>query len=269
MTKVILLTGASSGIGLASANKLSSEQHVVYGTTRDAERLNGVSFKPVKMDVTDDGSVQNAIDQIIKAEKKIDVLINNAGNGITGPAYAMPYEMAKKQFEVNFFGVVRMCSAVIPHMLQQKKGLIINISSLGGLFGLPYQALYSASKFAIEGYSESMRMELRKTGIRVVVINPGDFKTDFGRNREKLSFTLQHEALHKNYQAAVNNMEKDENAAPGPEAVALKLSKIIEKSNPSHRYLVGQPSQTLVPLLKRLLPGALFEKLLSEHYGIK
>jgi len=242
---------------------------MVYGASRNPERLNGVQFQPVKMDVTDDESVNKAIGQVIETEKKIDVLINNAGNGIAGPSYAMTYEMAKKQFEVNFFAVVRMCSAVIPHMLQQKKGLIINISSLGGLFGLPYQGLYSASKFAIEGYSESLRMELRKTGVRVVVINPGDFKTDFGRNREKISFPLQHDALSKNYNDAVKIIEKDEGTAPGPEKIARKLSKIIESSNPSHRYLVGQPSQTMVPLLKRLLPGALFEKLLSQHYGIK
>ncbi|MGH2552656.1 MAG: SDR family oxidoreductase [Chitinophagaceae bacterium] len=269
MKKTILITGSSSGIGLACANKLASRQHNVYGCSRNPDQSGGSMVQAVKMDVTRDDSVAYAIYQIINAEKKIDVLINNAGNGIAGPAYSMPYEMARKQFEVNFFGVVRMCSAVIPHMLQQKKGLIINISSLGGLFGLPYQGLYSASKFAIEGYSESLRMELRKTGIRVVVINPGDFKTEFGHNREKISFALQHDELKKNYQDALTNIEKDETSAPGPEKIAKKICRIVESSNPSHRYLVGQSSQTIVPLLKRLLPGALFEKLMSQHYGIK
>ena len=269
MKKVILVTGASSGIGFATANKLASMKHIVYGSSRNPEQVKDVMFQPVKMDVTDDESVKKVIDQIINTEKRIDVLINNAGNGISGPAYAMPDEMAKKQVEVNFFGVVRMCSAVIPHMLQQQNGLIVNISSLAGLFGLPYQGLYSASKFAIEGYSESMRMELRKTNVRITVVNPGDFNTHFGHNREKMDFPLQHDALSKNYQAAVEIMEKDEKSAPGPEKIAKKLSKIVESSNPSHRYLVGQVSQTMVPLLKRLLPRSLFEKLLSSHYGIK
>jgi short-subunit dehydrogenase len=269
MKKVILVTGASSGIGHATASKLASMNHIVYGASRNPEQVKDVMFQPVKMDVTDDESVKKAIDQIINAEKRIDVLINNAGNGISGPSYAMPYEMAKKQFDVNFFGVVRMCSVVIPHMLQQPNGLIINISSLAGLFGLPYQGLYSASKFAIEGYSASLRMELRKTNVRITVVNPGDFNTHFGHNRDKMDFPLQHDVLSKNYQAALEIIEKDETSAPGPDKIAVKLSKIVESKNPSHRYLVGQVSQTMVPMLKHLLPGSIFEKLLSSHYGIK
>jgi len=150
MKKVILVTGASSGLGLATATALAAQGHTVYGTSRNITRIEKVSFKPLAMDVTDDASVTAAVNQIIKDEGKIDVLINNAGNGITGPLYAMPVAFAKKQFEVNFFGVVRVCSAVLPGMIDRKQGLIINISSLAGLFGLPYQGLYSASKFAIE-----------------------------------------------------------------------------------------------------------------------
>ncbi|MBS1530539.1 MAG: SDR family oxidoreductase [Bacteroidetes bacterium] len=158
MGKVILVTGASSGLGLATAKALAAQGHTVYGTSRDIKRITGVSFTPLQMDVTDDASVKAAVDKVIKEQGHIDVLINNAGNGITGPLYAMPVDSAKKQFEVNFFGVVRVTSAVLPSMIEHKHGLVINISSLAGLFGLPYQGLYSASKFAIQGYSESLRM---------------------------------------------------------------------------------------------------------------
>lgn len=197
MKKVILVTGASSGIGLACANALQANGHIVYGSARDLKRLKGTPFKPIELDVTQDDSVKAAIDAIIKAEGKLDVLVNNAGNGVAGPAYAMPVENAKEQFEVNFFGVVRMCGAVLPGMIAKGQGLIVNISSLAGLFGLPYQSMYSASKYAIEGYSQSLRMELRNTGIKVSIINPGDFKSDFSQNRSKIPFTIKMRSLSK------------------------------------------------------------------------
>ena len=269
MAKVILVTGASSGIGLACANALQAKGHTVYGSARDLKRLSGVAFKPIELDVTSDTSVKATVDQIIKAEGKLDVLVNNAGNGVTGPAYAMPVESAKQQFEVNFFGVVRMCSAVLPVMIEAKQGLIINISSLAGLFGLPYQSMYAASKFAIEGYSESLRMELLNTGVKVTLINPGDFKSDFTQNRSKVPFPLKNEALEKEYNAAVAAMEKDESVGSDPALIGKTLCKIVDASSPKHRYLVGKFDQTMVPTLKKILPGGLFNKLMNDHYGIK
>ncbi|MEP6746869.1 MAG: SDR family oxidoreductase [Bacteroidota bacterium] len=269
MKKVILVTGASSGLGLATANALAAQGHTVYGTSRDNNRLKGVSFNPLQMDVTEDVSVNDGIGKVIKAEGKIDVLVNNAGNGITGPLYAMPVDAAKKQFEVNFFGVVRVSSAVLPGMIENKQGLVINIGSLAGLFGLPYQGLYSASKFAIEGYSQSLRMELQNTGVRVTVINPGDFKTDFTGSREKLPFPLANAQLKKEFEAAVASMEKDENIGADPGKLAAQICKIVGKSKPAHRYLVGAFGQTIVPTLKSILPGAVFVKLMNDHYGIK
>ncbi|GAB2697602.1 SDR family oxidoreductase [Mucilaginibacter koreensis] len=269
MKKVILVTGASSGIGLACANALQAAGHTVYGSARSLSRLANVSFKPIELDVTDDASAKNAIDKIVSAEGKLDVLVNNAGNGVAGPAYAMPVEDAKKQFEVNFFGVVRMCSAVLPGMIKSNAGMIVNISSLAGLFGLPYQSMYSASKYAVEGYSESLRMELRKTGIKIVVINPGDFKSDFSQNRQKINFNLDNAELKNAYDVAVASMEKDESIAPSPDMLAKKLVNIVSTSNPNHSYLVGLIGQTIAPKLKRILPGSLFEKLMCDHYGIK
>ncbi|MES2274509.1 MAG: SDR family oxidoreductase [Bacteroidota bacterium] len=269
MKKVILVTGASSGLGLATATALAAEGHTVYGTSRDAKRIKDASFKPLSMDVTNDASVNAAIDTIIKAEGKIDVLINNAGNGITGPLYAMPVDIAKKQFEVNFFGVVRVSSAVLPGMIEKGTGLVVNVGSLAGLFGLPYQGLYSASKFAIEGYSESLRMELRNTGVKVTVLNPGDFKTDFTGNREKVPFTLKNDKLKGEFEAAVAAMEKDESIGAAPSKLAAEVVKIVGKSNPKHNYLIGAIGQTIAVTLKSVLPGGLFVKLMNDHYGIK
>jgi short-subunit dehydrogenase len=267
MGKVILVTGASSGIGLSVANALQARGHTVYGSSRDLSRLKSASFKPVQLDVTDDASVKSAVDKIIKAEGKIDVLVNNAGNGVTGPAYAMPVEYAK--FEVNFFGVIRVSSTVIPKMIEAKQGLVINVSSLAGLFGLPYQGLYSASKYAIEGYSQSLRMELRSTGVKVVVINPGDFKTDFTQSRDKVPFPLKNEQLEKEFNSAVASMEKDESVGANPDVIGKKICQIVDSSSPSHRYLIGALGQTIAVPLKRILPGGIFEKLMNDHYGIK
>jgi len=269
MKKVILVTGASSGLGLATANALSAQGHTVYGAARSIDKVKNASFSTIQLDVTDDASVKAAVDKILAAEGQIDVLINNAGNGITGPLYAMPVELAKKQFEVNFFGVVRMCSAVLPHMIEKKQGLVINIGSLAGLFGLPYQGLYSASKFAIEGYSESLRMELRNTGVKVTVVNPGDFKTDFTGNREKAPFPLRNDKLKAEFEAAVAAMEKDESIGADPSKLAAQICKIVDTSSPKHNYLVGAIGQTIAVTLKSILPGGLFVKLMNDHYGIK
>jgi short-subunit dehydrogenase len=269
MKKVILVTGASSGLGLATATALAAQGHTVYGAARSIDKVKDASFNTIKLDVTDDASVKAAIDKILATEGKIDVLINNAGNGITGPLYAMPVELAKKQFEVNFFGVVRLCSAVLPGMIEKKSGLVINIGSLAGLFGLPYQGLYAASKFAIEGYSESLRMELRSTGVKVTVINPGDFKTDFTGNREKAPFTLKNDKLKGEFEAAVAAMEKDESIGADPSKLAAQICKIVDTSNPKHNYLVGAIGQTIAVTLKSILPGGLFVKLMNDHYGIK
>lgn len=269
MKKVILITGASSGIGLACANMLSKKGHQVYGTSRNIERLKYASFRPLALDVTDDQSVAKVYNYILEQEGRIDVLINNAGNGVAGPAYQMPLELARKQFEVNFFGAVRVSNTVLPGMLLQNEGLVINIGSLAGLFGLPYQSMYSASKFALEGYSQSLRMELRNTGIKVTIINPGDFRSSFSTNRDKTPFTLHSQQLAMEYEAAIQSMERDEHMAPDPGQLARKVVQIIQSGNPRHRYLVGQFGQTIVPALKQVLPCTVFEKLMTRHYGIR
>jgi len=269
MKKVILITGASSGIGLACAKQLHADGHIVYGSSRNANRLIAFPFKAVSLDVTDEASVKKAYANIIRSEGRLDVLINNAGIGISGPAYASNMDGVKRQMETNFFGLVRMSNAVLPNMITRGRGLIINISSLAGLFGLPYQSMYCASKHAIEGYSESLRMELRRTGVRVVVINPGDYASNFTASREKLPFTLNQPYLEANYIAALASMERTELAAPRPERAARKISSIIRKQKPAHRYLVGTLEQIIVPTLRRLIPRRMFDGIINDYYGVK
>jgi short-subunit dehydrogenase len=269
MNKVILVTGASAGIGLATARTLANNGHRVYGVSRTAKNHKGYQFEAMQMDVTDDRSVQDVVRTILAKEGRIDVLINNAGNGIAGPLYAMPVEAARTQFDVNFFGVVRVSSAVLPEMIKRKEGLIINISSIAGLIGLPYQGLYSASKFAIEGYSQSLRMELFKTGINVAVVNPGDFKTEFTGNRQKVPYDFPDERLSNDFMAAIKSMETDESKGGDPAVVAETICRIVDSPAPRQNYLVGDFGQTIAPLLKKVLPGRLFVKLMNDHYGIR
>ena len=269
MKKIILVTGASSGLGLATASLLCAQGHIVYGTSRSNNGIKNIAFHSLQMDVTEDASVQAAVEKIIVKEGRIDVLVNNAGNSIVGPLYSMKVNDMEKQFAVNFFGVVRVSTAVLPGMIEKRKGLVINISSLAGLFGLPYQGLYCASKFALEGYSQSLRMELQKTGIYVTVINPGDFKTPITSNREKLPFTLSNDQLKKDYEAVIDYIEKDENKGEDAKRLASLVCSIVNNPKPAQRYLTGAVGQTIVPLLKSVLPGSLFVKLMNRHYGIK
>ena len=180
--QVILITGASSGIGKATANLLVQQGYTVYGTSRKAsESTNGVRM--LTMDVTQPASIQQAVEQILSEQGRIDILINNAGLGISGALELETDEEIGKQMDTNFMGVVRMCKAVIPIMRKERKGFIINISSIGGLIAVPFQGFYSASKFAVEGYSEALQHEVRPFGIRVCLVEPGDFYTNFTANR--------------------------------------------------------------------------------------
>jgi short-subunit dehydrogenase len=269
MKKIILVTGASTGIGLATVHALAKKGHQVYGVSRSIVHTSESSFLSIQMDVTDDSSVRDAVNEILAKEGRIDVLINNAGNGIASPVYAVPISVAKAQFEVNFFGLVRVSNAVLPGMINSEAGLIVNVSSIAGLIGLPYQGLYSASKFAIEGYSQSLRMELFKKGIRVAVVNPGDFKTAFTSNRYILPLNFPDERLANNFNAAVHSMEEDEHNGGNPVEVAATICKIVDTNIPRQNYLVGAMGQTIAPFLKQWLPGRLFIKLMNAHYGVR
>jgi NAD(P)-dependent dehydrogenase (short-subunit alcohol dehydrogenase family) len=172
MKMVVLVTGASSGIGLAIANYLSKRGYIVYGGSRSAAPSK--TFRAVKLYVTDESSISKVVEDIIDREGRIDVLVNNAGVGSAGAVEKTPLKDIRKSFEVNFFGVVRMTQAVLPHMRHQHFGRIINLSTLGSMIGLPFRAFYSASKGAMDLMTESLRLETERFGIKACTVHPGE-----------------------------------------------------------------------------------------------
>jgi len=270
--KVIVITGASSGIGKSSAAYLASKGYTVYGTSRHAslppKSNDSDSFFMIKMDIDDDVSVNKAIQYIIKKEGRIDVLVNNAGWGISGAIEETSLDLAKSLFETNFFGQLRSCNAVLPSMREQRHGLIINISSIGGILGLPFQGLYSATKFAVEGLTEALRMEVKEYGLNIVLVEPGDFKTSFTRRRKKIS-TINKKSVYQN--KAMKTMavvEHDEQQGSSPVKIAYLLEKIICSSHPKIRYQVGSFSQKFIAKMKGVFPGKFTQWILMKYYKI-
>ena len=266
--KVILVTGASSGIGRACATRLSDEGHHVFGTSRRPQTENlGLTW--LQMDVTDDLSVQQGVQLILDQCGRIDVVINNAGSGYGGAVEDTSIDEAKATFETNFFGVLRVCHAVLPSMRAQNDGLILNVSSIGGLMGLPYQGLYSASKFALEGLSEALRMEVKGFGVHVVLLEPGDIKTAFTDNRRNTRGAVENSIYQSTYRRVLDKIESDERGGADPDVVAQAASRIVATRKPGVRYVAGPFYEKLAILVKRLVPAALFERIMMMNYGVK
>jgi len=267
--KVVLVTGASSGIGRACAELLAARGHRVYGASRrpatGPPRISTV--ESIAMDVTNDASVRDAVAGMIAREGRIDIVVNNAGFGIAGAVEDTSVEEAREQFEVNFFGVLRVCRAVLPALRKQRTSYIVNIGSIGGLIAIPYQGLYSASKFALEGLTESLRMEMRQFGVNVVLIEPGDHRTGFTDKRRRTADSESNPAYRARFQRAVERMAADERSAPEPEAVARLLLRIVKKARPRLRYTAGPAPQRAVVWLKRVTPYALVEKVMDFYYS--
>ena len=188
--------------------------------------------------------------------------------GISGSIEDSSHEDMHLQMSTNFMGYVNMIQAVLPAMRKQGSGTIVNISSIGGLMGLPYQGFYAASKFAVEGLSESLRMELSPFHIKVIVLQPGDFHTSFTANRKPVR-AGDDSAYKAQFQMTLSIIEKDEQGGLKPEFLARKLAKILEKKNPCHHYIIATLEQKFAVILKRILPGSWFSSILSSHYGIK
>lgn len=263
---VILITGITSGFGRAMAERLSADGHRVYGTHRHAtEFLPGVTY--IKADATVQDEVEAAVKQVLDAEGRIDVFINNAGMGIGGPLEFTSMEDAERQMDVNFVGMVRFVRQVVPVMRAQGGGRIICFSSIGGLMGLPFQGLYSASKFAIEGYCEALRLEVRSFGIDVVVIEPGDFATAFTARRKSVSDPAAHQ-VYKTYAESLSSIENDEQTGLKPEYLAGKISRIVRKKRPAYHYIISTLEQRLSVVLKRILPPPWFAAILSSYYKL-
>lgn len=269
MEKVILITGISSGFGKETARLLNEAGYIVYGTVRSETAISN-KVKTLKMDFTDLASITRTVNVIIEKEGRIDILINNAGMHTGGAVEATSADNVRLQMETNFYGLVHLTREVLPHMRKTGGGRIINISSIGGLMGLPFQAFYSASKFAIEGFSEALRMEVERFNIKVIVINPGDFSTSNSANRRKyLAAHSDGDAYYVQFQRTLAVIEKDESHGWKPEVLAGKILKIVRSANPRQRYIIGSFEQRLAVFLKYVLPGRLFRKILESHYSIK
>jgi NAD(P)-dependent dehydrogenase (short-subunit alcohol dehydrogenase family) len=218
------------------------------------------------VDVTDDDSVEHAVRAVLDREGRLDIVVNNAGMGLAGPVENTSIEEARRQLEVNFFGAHRVCRAVLPAMRSQGGGYIVNIGSIGGVIAIPYQAMYSASKFALEGLSEALRMEVRRFGIRVVIIEPGDHKTALTQNRQ---FTeMSSEAYRQSFEAALARTAHDEQSSPGPDQVARLLYRIVNRRNPRLRYTIGPVAQRAAVWLKRLAPNSILEYGMRTYYRL-
>lgn len=268
MKKVILITGVSSGFGRATAKLLALAGHKVYGTVRsDTAPIENVGF--LRMDLTDFDSIRTAVSAIKESEGRIDVLINNAGMHTGGSCETLPMEFVKKQIDTNFTGMVAVTREVLPLMRENGGGTLINFSSIGGLMGLPFQGYYSAAKFATEGFSEALRMEVKRFNIKVVLINPGDFHTSNSANRRSfLTPSTSDDPYSKQFEKTLKVIEHDEGNGWQPEVLAAKLVKIVQLKSPRHRYIIASFEQKLAVLLKYILPGRLFAAILEGHYLI-
>lgn len=264
---VAIVTGASSGIGEACAAELVRRGFRVYGTSRRAG-FAPAAFDPLVMDVTDEASVERGVASVLARHQRVDCVVNSAGYGLGGAIEDTSIDEARQQFDANLFGVMRVCRAVLPAMRRRTSGLIVNISSLGGLFGLPFQGLYSASKFALEGLTESLRMETRAHGINVVLIEPGDVRTAITRNRIVAAAARNGSAYGAAFQDALAVIEKEEGNGVTAASVASLVGRITAASRPRLRYTVGHAGQRVTVVLKRALPGALFERVLMSFYRV-
>ncbi len=266
MSKVILITGGSSGIGKSIGEFLSDKNYKVYGTSRNPDNYKGSRFPIVALDVTESKTIQQCIDSVIKIEGRIDVLINNAGAGITGPIEETPEAEIKRNFETNFFGPIAVIKAVLPQMRKQNSGLIINVTSIAGYMGLPYRGIYSASKGALEIITEAFRMELKDFNIQMTNVAPGDFATNIAAGR--FHAPVKEDSAYSKYGEVLKAIDEDVNKSANPIEVAKVVHKIIETRNPKIHYKVGAFMQKFSIVLKFVLPDTVYEKLLLNHYKL-
>lgn len=268
MPKVVFITGASSGIGKAIGTYLSEKGYNVFGTSRDPEKIKDSPFQLLKMDVNDTASIESVISEIISQTKRIDVVINNAGVGITGPMEETPESEIKKAFQTNFHGPLNVIKTVLPQMRLQGFGHIINITSIAGYMGLPYRGIYSATKAALEIAIEAMRMETLQFGIKMTNLAPGDFATNIAAGRYHAP-VLENSPYKSAYSNTLDLMNKDVDAGEDPAKIAKIVHRIIENPNPKIHYIVGSPLHKFSIVLKRILPDRVYENMLLKHYKLK
>lgn len=261
---VALITGASSGIGLVTAKALQQAGYRVFGTSRRAlASIDGITM--LTCDVTDEGSVKNTVAEVLKQAGRIDLLVNNAGIGLLGGAEESSTAQAQALFDVNVFGITRVTNAVLPTMRSQKHGRIVNISSVLGLIPAPYNALYAATKHAVEGYSESLDHELRSFGIRVALVEPGLTRTSFEESITRPDSSLAVYDSVRTDMAA--QMQKGINSGDAPEVVAATVLKAATAAVPRRRYTAGKLARQ-VSFMRRFLPECMVDKNLRKFNNL-
>lgn len=264
MQQIIIITGASSGFGKATAEMLSKKGYTVYGLCR--RQMQDSTIKYRQCDVRNRENIHTVVEQIVAEQGRVDVLINNAGMGIGGALELATEEEIDLQMGTNFMGCVNMCQAVLPYMRRQRAGKIINLSSIGGLMGLPYQGFYSASKFAIEGFTEALSAEVRGFGIRVCMVEPGDFATGFTGSRKNSQPTLDDPDYGPIFKRSLAIIEKEENGGLQPEVLARRIVRLVEKKDPPLRNVVANLEQWLSTIIKRVLSGNQMVAILRDYY---
>ena len=267
MNKVVLITGGSSGIGKSIGEFLHQRGFVVYGTSRNPERVLNSVFPLVALDVRDADSIHAAVAKVIAASGRLDIVINNAGVGITGPLEEIPMEEMKKNFDTNFFGPIEVMKAVLPQMREQKSGLIINVTSIAGYMGLPYRSVYSASKGALELITEALRMEVKSFGVHITNVAPGDFATNIASGRFHAP-VVKNSAYEVPYGNTLKEMDSHVDSGSNPNEMAEAIFAIIQTDKPKVHYKVGAFMQKFSIVLKRILPDTVYEKMLMNHYKL-
>lgn len=267
MSKVVLITGGSSGIGKSIGEFLHHKGFEVYGSSRNPEQVSNSVFPLVALDVRNTDSIVAAVAKIIATSGRLDIVINNAGVGITGPLEEIPTNEIKNNFETNFFGPIEVMKAVLPQMRAQKSGLIINITSIAGYMGLPYRSVYSASKGALELITEALRMEVKSFGIHITNVAPGDFATNIASGRFHAPL-IKDSAYEMPYGNTLKMMDEHVDSGNNPTEMAEAVYQIIQNPSPRIHYKVGAFMQKFSIVLKRILPDKVYEKMLMNHFKL-
>jgi len=269
--KTALVTGASSGIGEATALQLAELGYTVYAAARRVERMSDLADRGIRtrsVDVTDDPSMVALVEMIIADTGRIDVLVNNAGYGSYGALEDMPIEEARRQFEVNVFGLARLIQLVLPQMRAQRDGYLVNVSSMGGRIWEPLGSWYHASKFAVEGLSDSLRVEVAEFGIKVVIIEPGSIRSEWSAiaadQLEATSANTPYARQAKIVGAVLRRVDRSQMAS-GPEVVAEVIAKAVQSAKPRTRYVVGGGARSIL-LAERILPDRGFDRFIQLGY---
>jgi NAD(P)-dependent dehydrogenase (short-subunit alcohol dehydrogenase family) len=264
--RVAIVTGASAGIGLSVASRLHERGWVVVGSSRRGTGSNG--WTSVVMDVDDDQSVTAGVQGVVVEHGRIDALVASAGWGLAGAVEQTPVAEAKAQLETNFWGAVRVVQAVLPTMRRQGSGRIVLISSIGGVIGLPFQAFYSASKFALEGFGEALAYEVATFGIQVSLVEPGNVRTNFTQSRRQVGAPADDDPYGNAVAKAIGVMEHDEANGVPPEKVAVVVEKLLNSARLRRRVSVGKVGERVGLPAKRLLPYRVFEGAAKSSLGV-